>query len=72
MRPLVYSLHSSPAYTIAFVMALIVWIVPERLGLLWLRSSRDPSATRQDRGSFVVLNVCLIAGLAAGFVLAAL
>ena len=72
MRPLVFSLHTNPGYTIAFVIALLIWIVPERLGLFWLRSARDPSAQRQDRGSFLVLNVWLIGGLVAGFVLAVL
>jgi protein-S-isoprenylcysteine O-methyltransferase Ste14 len=71
MRPLVYSVHTNPVYTIAFVIALVIWIVPERLGLFWFRSSRDPNARQQDRGSFYVLNGALIGGLLLGFILAA-
>jgi protein-S-isoprenylcysteine O-methyltransferase Ste14 len=67
MRPLVYSNH---ALTIIFVVALLVWIIPERIGSLVLRSARDPTARRQDRGSLVVLYATIIVGVGTGFVLA--
>ncbi len=69
MRPLVYS---APAYTIAFAIALAIWGVPERIGSFWLRSSRDPSARRQDRGSYVLVVGSTVAGTFAGFGLAAI
>ena len=52
MRPLVYSEH---AYTIAFTVALLLWVIPERIGSFWWRARRDPSAHREDRGSTYVL-----------------
>jgi protein-S-isoprenylcysteine O-methyltransferase Ste14 len=67
MRPLVFS---APAYNIAFAVALLLWVIPERIGAFWLRSGRDPSAHRQDRGSMYVLIGTLVVGLFAGFVLA--
>lgn len=66
MRPLVFSVH---AYTIAFVIALLIWALPERIGSFWLRSSRDPTARRQDRGSYYVVVVATIVGLFVGFAL---
>jgi protein-S-isoprenylcysteine O-methyltransferase Ste14 len=67
MRPLVYTV---PAYTIAFVSALAVWLIPERIGSFWLRSARDPTARRQDRGSYMVVVGSIVAGLFVGFALA--
>ncbi len=72
MRPLVHSLHANPSYTFAFVIALLIWIIPERLGFFWLRSSRDPTARQQDRGSFLVLNGGIIGDLVVSFGLAAI
>jgi protein-S-isoprenylcysteine O-methyltransferase Ste14 len=67
MRPLVYTV---PAYTVAFVIALAVWLIPERIGSFWLRSARDPTAHRQDRGSYVVVVGSIVAGLFVGFAFA--
>jgi protein-S-isoprenylcysteine O-methyltransferase Ste14 len=64
MRPLVYTV---PAYTIAFVIAVLIWYVPERIGSFWLRSSRDPTARQQDRGSFFVAVGSIVAGAGVGF-----
>lgn len=69
MRALVYAV---PAYTHAFVIALLIWAVPERIGSFWWRSSRDPTARRQDRGSFFVVAGLLVAGAGAACGLAAL
>lgn len=49
MRPLIFTAH--PLYTIAFVVALLIWYIPERIGAFWLRSARDPTARKQDRGT---------------------
>ncbi len=68
MRPLVYTV---PAYTIAFFIAVLIWAVPERIGSFWWRSSRDPSARRQDRGSIVLVVGLVVAGVGVGFGLAA-
>ena len=70
MRPLVLSVHDYPFYSIAFAIALAIWIIPERIGALWLRSARDPTARQEDRGSYVLLVGLVGAGLGAGFVLA--
>lgn len=67
MRPLVLTMH---AYTIAWVIALAVWALPEWIGSFWLRSARDVSARRQDLGSYFVVIGGIAAGLAAGFVFA--
>ncbi len=67
MRPLVLTMH---AYTIAWVIALAVWALPERIGSFWLRSARDVSARRQDRGSYFVVIGGIAVGLAVGFVFA--
>jgi hypothetical protein len=75
MRPLVYPVHASPTYAIAFAIAfaiaLAIWIIPARIGAFWQRSSRDPCAGQQDRGSYVLLDVRIIGGVVAGFGLAA-
>lgn len=68
MRPLVFSVH---AYTIAFAIALAIWIVPERIASFWLRSSRDPTARQQDRGSYYLVVGSVVAGVLVGFGLAA-
>ena len=67
MRPLVYSV---PAYTIAFAIAIAIWAIPERIGSFWWRSSRDPSAHRQDRGSLYVVIGSVVIGAGVGFYLA--
>ena len=66
MRPLVYTM---PDYRIAFAIAIAVWALPERIGSFWLRSSRDPSARRKDRGSLLVVVGAIIVGLLLGFAL---
>jgi protein-S-isoprenylcysteine O-methyltransferase Ste14 len=68
MRPLVFSV---PPYTIAFAIAVLIWYVPERIGSFWWRSSRDPTARQQDRGSYFVLVGSVAAGAGVGFGLAA-
>jgi protein-S-isoprenylcysteine O-methyltransferase Ste14 len=70
MRPLVFSAHAHHLYTIAFVVALLIWYVPERVGSVWLRSSRDPTARKQDHGSFYALIGATVAGWLAGFMFA--
>jgi protein-S-isoprenylcysteine O-methyltransferase Ste14 len=67
MRPLVFTDH---AYTLAFTVALALWVIPERIGSLWWRSSRDPGARREDRGSMVLVVGSVLVGLLLGFVLA--
>ncbi len=67
MRPLVFSAHT---YTIAFAIALAIWAIPERIGSFWLRSSRDPSAHKQDRGSYYVVIGAVSLGAFLGFILA--
>jgi protein-S-isoprenylcysteine O-methyltransferase Ste14 len=70
VRPLVYSVHAYPLYAIAFIVALAVWYVPERIASFWLQSARDPTARQQDRGSLFVVIGSIGAGLALGFSLA--
>jgi protein-S-isoprenylcysteine O-methyltransferase Ste14 len=67
MRPLVFTDHSD---TIVFTIALALWVIPERIGSWWWRSSRDPTARREDRGSMVLVVGSVVAGLLLGFVLA--
>ena len=67
MRPLILT---EQAYTIAFAVVALIWYIPDRIGACWLRSSRDPTARGQDRGSYVVLLCSIIAGGVAGFLLA--
>ncbi len=67
MRPLVFTDH---AYTIAFAIVLLIWYIPDRISSFWLRSSRDPTARQQDRGSYYVLISLIILGGFAGFLLA--
>lgn len=67
MRPLVFSV---PAYTVAFAIAIAIWAIPERIGSFWWRSSRDPSARRQDRGSLYVVIGSIVVGAGVGFSLA--
>jgi protein-S-isoprenylcysteine O-methyltransferase Ste14 len=64
MRPLI---TTEPAYKIAFVIALLIWVVPERIGSFWWRSAHDPTARRQDRGSIFFVVGSLAAGVVAGF-----
>ena len=66
MRPLVYTV---PDCRIAFAIAIAIWALPERIGSFWLRSSRDPSARGQDRGSLLVVVGAIIVGLLLGFAL---
>jgi protein-S-isoprenylcysteine O-methyltransferase Ste14 len=68
MSPLVYFV---PAYTYAFGIAILIWVVPERVGSFWWRSSRDPTARKEDRGSLFVVVVSLVAGMGVACVLAA-
>jgi protein-S-isoprenylcysteine O-methyltransferase Ste14 len=68
MRPLVYSV---PAYTYAFGIAILIWSVPERIGSFWWRSSRDPTARKEDHGSLFVVVISLVAGVGVACVLAA-
>jgi protein-S-isoprenylcysteine O-methyltransferase Ste14 len=70
MRPLVFSMHAYPIYAIAFAVALAIWAVPDRISSFWLRSSRDPTARKQDRGSYFLVVGSTVAGLLAGFVVA--
>jgi protein-S-isoprenylcysteine O-methyltransferase Ste14 len=67
MRPLVFSVR---AYTIAFTIAVLIWYVPDRISSFWLRSARDPTARRQDRGSLFAVIGAIVAGAAVGFGLA--
>jgi len=67
MRPLIFS---TPAYSVAFAVTQLIWVIPDRIGAFWLRSSRDPAAHQQDRGSMYVLTATLIMGLFVGFALA--
>lgn len=67
MRPLVFSVL---AYTVAFAIAIAIWAIPERIGSFWWRSSRDPSARRQDRGSLYVVIGSIVVGAGVGFSLA--
>lgn len=68
MRPLVFTV---PAYTVPFAIAFACWVIPDRIGSFWWRSSRDAAARRQDRGSFLVLLGAIVAGCGAGFGFAA-
>lgn len=67
MRPLILS---DSAYTIAFVTAVLIWYIPDRISSFWLRSGRDPTAVKKDRGSYYVLIVAIVAGGFVGFLLA--
>jgi protein-S-isoprenylcysteine O-methyltransferase Ste14 len=67
MRPLIFTDH---IYAMAFTIALAMWVIPERIGSWWWRSSRDPSARREDRGSMVLVVGSVLVGLLLGFVLA--
>src|SRR4051812_32016117 len=67
MRPLVFD---APAYTIAFSIAVLIWAIPERIGSFWWRSSRDPTARKQDRGSIFLVVGSLFAGVAGACLLA--
>ncbi|HEU0026426.1 MAG TPA: isoprenylcysteine carboxylmethyltransferase family protein [Ktedonobacterales bacterium] len=67
MRPLVLS---TPAYTVAFVIAMLIWAVPERIGSFWWRSARDPTARKQDRGSVYVVVGSLLVGVVVAYALA--
>jgi protein-S-isoprenylcysteine O-methyltransferase Ste14 len=64
MRPLVFS---KPAYIIAFISAVLIWRVPELIGSFWWRSARDPTARKQDRGSYFVLIGAIGIGAVVGF-----
>jgi protein-S-isoprenylcysteine O-methyltransferase Ste14 len=67
MLPLIYT---TPAYTIAFVSAVVLSRVPETILLLW-RSRRDPTARQEDGGSLVVMSVVTGGGVLVALVLAA-
>ena len=67
MRPLILSAHG---YTLAFSIAVALWYIPDRIGSFWWRSSRDPTARKQDHGSFFVLVGAILLGAAIGFGLA--
>jgi protein-S-isoprenylcysteine O-methyltransferase Ste14 len=67
MRPLIFTDH---IYTMAFTIVLALWVIPERIGSWWWRSSRDPSARREDRGSMVLVVGSVLVGLLLGFLLA--
>ncbi|MGO8951125.1 MAG: isoprenylcysteine carboxylmethyltransferase family protein [Ktedonobacterales bacterium] len=58
-------------YTVAFAIALVIRIIPASIGSIWQRSSRDPAALQEDRGSYLLLNVAIVVGLVVGFGLAA-
>lgn len=67
MRPLI--LFDS-AYTTAFVIAVLLWYIPDRISSFWLRSGRDPTAVQKDRGSYYVLIGAIVVGGLVGFLLA--
>jgi protein-S-isoprenylcysteine O-methyltransferase Ste14 len=67
MRPLVLT---TPAYTIAFVVAMLIWAIPERIGSFWWRSARDSAARKQDRGSLYAVIGSLLVGVVVAYVLA--
>ena len=48
--------YTTPAYTIAFVSAVVLSRIPETILLLW-RSRHDPTARKADRGSLVVMSI---------------
>lgn len=72
MRPLIFSGHANTAYIVAFTIALIIWYLPDRIGSFWLRSSRDPTARKEDRGSYFVLIGLIVLGWGVAFVCASM
>ncbi len=66
MRPLVFSENS---YVIAFGIAIAIWAVPERIFSFWMRSSRDPTAKREDHWSYLVLTGTIVVSWFLGIVL---
>jgi len=67
MRPLIVS---TPTYSIAFALAVLIWAVPERIGAFWWRSARDATARKQDRGSLYAVIGSLLVGVGVAYVIA--
>jgi protein-S-isoprenylcysteine O-methyltransferase Ste14 len=60
MLPLIYT---EPAYTITFVGVIVITRVPEIIRANRLRSQRDPTARKEDRGSLVVMTIVVGGGV---------
>jgi protein-S-isoprenylcysteine O-methyltransferase Ste14 len=68
MLPLLYT---TPAYTIAFVVIIVITRIPEIISASRWRPQRDPTARKADRGSFVVMSVVVGGGVIIACILAA-
>ena len=68
MLPLIYT---TPAYTIAFVVVVVVTRIPEVISASRWRPQRDPTARKADRGSIVEMSVITGGGVIIACVLAA-
>jgi protein-S-isoprenylcysteine O-methyltransferase Ste14 len=69
MLPLIYT---TPAYTIAFVVIVVISRVPEIISANRWRPQRDPNARQADRGSFIVMSIVTGGGVIVACVLAAI
>lgn len=68
MLPLIYT---TPAYTIAFVVVVVITRIPEVISASRWRPQRDPTARKADRGSIVVMSIITGGGVIIACVLAA-
>jgi protein-S-isoprenylcysteine O-methyltransferase Ste14 len=59
------NIFANPIYDIIFWTAFAIWMIPEFLGTLF-QSSRE-GALRRDRGSSIVVFVCIYGALSLGF-----
>ena len=57
-----------PAYRLVFVVAVLIWVLPEWVGSFFQR--REAGAAGRDRGSMLALTIALDAGVGAGILLA--
>ena len=68
MLPLLYT---TPTYTITFVVVIVVTRIPEIIRASRWQPQRDPTARKDDRGSFVVMSIVVGGGVIAACILAA-
>lgn len=68
MLPLIYT---TPAYTIAFVVIVVISRVPEIISANRWRPQRDPNARQVDRGSIIVMSIVTGGGVIVACILAA-